>query len=106
MRYRFQFRYNLIFRPETRHRLWADSITDFNGKFTLEVDESASLVVSYIGYLAQDIPTKGKGDFHIILKEDTNTLDEVVVTGYGDFKKATYTGSASVLTTEKLEAYR
>lgn len=79
-------------------------ITDFNGKFTLEVDESASLVVSYIGYLAQDIPTKGKGDFHIILKEDTNTLDEVVVTGYGDFKKATYTGSASVLTTEKLEA--
>lgn len=79
-------------------------ITDFNGTFTLEVDESASLVVSYIGYLAQDIPTKGKGDFHIILKEDTNTLDEVVVTGYGDFKKATYTGSASVLTTEKLEA--
>lgn len=79
-------------------------ITDFNGKFTLEVDESASLVVSYIGYLAQDIPTKEKGDFHIILKEDTNTLDEVVVTGYGDFKKATYTGSASVLTTEKLEA--
>lgn len=79
-------------------------ITDFNGKSTLEVDESASLVVSYIGYLAQDIPTKGKGDFHIILKEDTNTLDEVVVTGYGDFKKATYTGSASVLTTEKLEA--
>ena len=79
-------------------------ITDFNGKFTLEVDESASLVVSYIGYLAQDITTKGKGDFHIILKEDTNTLDEVVVTGYGDFKKATYTGSASVLTTEKLEA--
>lgn len=79
-------------------------ITDFNGKFTLEVNESASLVVSYIGYLAQDIPTKGKGDFHIILKEDTNTLDEVVVTGYGDFKKATYTGSASVLTTEKLEA--
>lgn len=79
-------------------------ITDFNGKFTLEVDESALLVVSYIGYLAQDIPTKGKGDFHIILKEDTNTLDEVVVTGYGDFKKATYTGSASVLTTEKLEA--
>lgn len=79
-------------------------ITDFNGKFTLEVDESASLVVNYIGYLAQDIPTKGKGDFHIILKEDTNTLDEVVVTGYGDFKKATYTGSAFVLTTEKLEA--
>lgn len=79
-------------------------ITDFNGKFTLEVDESASLVVSYIGYLAQDIPTKGKGNFHIILKEDTNTLDEVVVTGYGDFKKATYTGSAFVLTTEKLEA--
>ena len=79
-------------------------ITDFNGKFTLEVDESASLVVSYIGYLAQDIPTKGKGDFHIVLKEDANTLDEVVVTGYGDFKKATYTGSASVLTTEKLEA--
>lgn len=38
------------------------------------------------------------------MKEDANTLDEVVVTGYGDFKKATYTGSASVLTTEKLEA--
>lgn len=79
-------------------------ITDFNGKFALEVDEAASLVVSYIGYQAQDIPTKGKGDFSIVLKEDANTLDEVVVTGYGDFKKAAYTGSASVLTTEKLEA--
>lgn len=79
-------------------------ITDFNGKFTLEIDESASLLVSYIGYLTQDISIQGKDHFNIILKEDTNTLDEIVVTGYGDFKKATYTGSASVLTTEKFEA--
>lgn len=79
-------------------------ITDFNGRFTLEVDEGASLMVSYIGYLSQDISTKGKESFKLMLREDANTLDEVVVTGYGDFKKATYTGSASVLTTEKLEA--
>lgn len=79
-------------------------ITDFNGHFTLDVAEDASLIVSYIGYMAQDISVKGKENFDLALKEDTNTLDEVVVTGYGDFKKATYTGSASVLTTEKLES--
>ncbi len=79
-------------------------ITDFDGKFSLEVADDASLTVSYIGYLTLNIPTKGKGSFSIVLKEDANTLDEVVVTGYGDFKKATYTGSASVLNTEKLEA--
>ena len=42
-------------------------ITDFNGKFTLEVDESASLVVSYIGYLAQDIRQKGRETFILLL---------------------------------------
>lgn len=79
-------------------------ITDLNGRFAFEVDEDALLVVSYIGYLAQDISTKGKGNLSIMLKEDANTLDEVVVTGYGDFKKATYTGAASVLSTANLEA--
>lgn len=79
-------------------------ITDLNGKFSLYVAEDASIVVSYIGYISEIFSTKVKKDFNIKLKEDDNTLEEVVITGYGDFKKATYTGSASVLSTEKLEA--
>lgn len=59
------------------------TVTDFDGKFSLEVPEDATLQISYIGYLGQDISTRGKTDFNIILKEDTQTLDEIVVTALG-----------------------
>lgn len=64
------------------------TITDFNGNFTLNLSSSnATLVFSYIGYVSQEIPAKGKKNLTITLKEDSETLDEVVVVGYGTQKR-------------------
>ena len=78
-------------------------ITDIEGNFTLEVPEKAVLVISYIGYLTQEIPVNGKASFNIQMKEDTKTLDEVVVVGYGSQKKQTVTASASTLKVSSLK---
>lgn len=60
------------------------TITDIDGKFVLDVDSDVSILeVSYIGYKTQNISFKGKKELAIVLKEDTETLDEVVVVGYG-----------------------
>lgn len=59
------------------------TVTDMDGRFTLEVPEQATLVVSYIGFLPQEIKIGNKSEFAISLKEDTKLLDEVVVIGYG-----------------------
>lgn len=70
------------------------TITDIDGNFTLNVEENSGFIeVSYIGYKTQDIALKGKKEFFIVLKEDTETLDEVVVVGYGIVKKSDLTGS-------------
>ena len=71
------------------------TVTDVDGKFTLDnVPEGALLIVSYIGFLEQDVKVShNKNVFHITLKEDTQKLDEVVVVGYGTQKKANLTGS-------------
>lgn len=58
------------------------TITDFDGNFMLDVPTKSVLVISYIGYVTQEVPTAGKKSLEIILKEDTKTLDEVVVIGY------------------------
>ncbi len=71
------------------------TVTDFDGNFTLSVEEAAVLNISYIGYLEQEINTQGKTSFNIVLKEDTKTLDELVVVGYGVQKKVNMTGSVS-----------
>lgn len=68
-------------------------ITDFDGNFTLDVPENGSFEVSYIGFLSQTMPIKGKSTFIIELKEDTKTLDEVVVIGYTTQKKGLLSGS-------------
>lgn len=69
------------------------TITDINGRFTLTVAENAALIVSYIGYLAQEVRATDEL-LSISLKEDTQTLDEIVVTGFGlSQKKATLTGA-------------
>lgn len=79
------------------------TITDIDGNFVLEVDGNAELLeVSYIGYKTQDIPLKGKKEFTIVLKEDTETLDEVVVVGFGTQKKASLTGAVATVTGEDL----
>lgn len=72
-------------------------ISDFEGKFTLNVKPNATLKISYIGYIAQNILVKGQKNLTITLQEDTETLDEVVVMGYGTVRKADLAGSVSVL---------
>ena len=69
------------------------TITDMDGKFTLEVPNDAVLQVSYIGYMDQDLPIDKGSVFTIILREDTQAIDEVVVVGYGVTKKSHLTGS-------------
>ena len=59
------------------------TITDIDGRFTLEVPDNAVLVVSYIGYLSTELVPGSKTDLTISLKEDSQNLDEVVVVGYG-----------------------
>lgn len=68
------------------------TITDIDGKFTLEVAKDAILQVSYIGYMNQEIPVGNKSVLSISLQEDTQKLDEVVVIGYGTMKKSDITG--------------
>ena len=79
-------------------------ITDIEGNFSLEVEPDAVIVISYIGMKPVEVKVPANGQIRVMMKEDSQLMDEVVVTGYGDFKKATYTGSASVLNTEKLES--
>lgn len=70
-------------------------ITDIEGNFTLEAPENSTLVVSYIGYKTQEVLTKGQKTVRIVLHEDTETLDEVVVVGYGTQKKIDLTGAVA-----------
>ena len=64
------------------------TITDFDGNFTLNnVPEKGILVISYIGYKTQEVNISGKTNVKVVLKEDTEVLDEVVVVGYGAQKK-------------------
>ena len=71
------------------------TITDMEGKFTLNVSPNAILVVSFIGYTEQQIPVGNQTSFTIQMKEDSQALDEVVVVGYGTQKKVNLTGSVS-----------
>lgn len=73
------------------------TITDFDGKFSLDVADNALLVVTYIGYNKQEVSTEGKNTIQITLKEDSQLLDEVVVVGYGVQKKVNLTGAVSTV---------
>ncbi len=68
-------------------------ITDIDGKFTLNVQPGAVIVVSFIGYQSQEIVVGNQANFDIRLKEDSELLDEVVVVGYGVQKKKLVTGA-------------
>lgn len=70
-------------------------ITDIDGNFTLEVPENAKLTVSYIGFQTQEVAINGKSSVSIVLKEDTEMLEEVVVVGYGTQKKVDLTGAVA-----------
>ncbi|WP_286854239.1 SusC/RagA family TonB-linked outer membrane protein, partial [Proteiniphilum sp. UBA5259] len=78
------------------------TVTDINGNFALRVEPDATIHISYIGYLSQDIYTSGRNTFKIVLEEDTKALEEVVVVGYGTQNKVTITGSISTISTAEL----
>lgn len=78
------------------------TITDFDGKFTLQVAPDAVLVVTYVGYLSREIKVTNEKTLMITMKEDTQTLDELVVVGYGTVKKSDLTGSVSSVRAEDI----
>ncbi len=80
------------------------TITGVDGDFTLQnVPQGSTIVVSYVGYLSQEVKFNGQL-ISIVLKEDNNTLDEVIVVGYGVQKKANLTGSVASINAEALES--
>lgn len=76
------------------------TVTDADGKFSLSVDNNATIHISYIGYLEQSIATAGQSAFNITLLEDTKALDEVVVVGYGTIRKEELTNAVSSVKSE------
>ena len=81
------------------------TITDIDGNFSLSVSSSkAILVVSYLGYKSVELSASDKKLNEIVLKEDTEMLDEVVVVGYGAVKKSDLTGAVASVSTKELTA--
>lgn len=78
------------------------TITDMDGRFSLDVEEGATLVVSYIGFANQEIKVSNQVNLSITMKEDAEALDEVVVVGYGTQKKVNLTGSVSSVSFKEL----
>ena len=79
---------------------------DLDGNFTLKAKKNATLVVSYIGYLTQEVRLQGKTQVTIQLTPDSKTLDEVVVVGYGTMKKSDLTGSVASVAAKDIEGYQ
>lgn len=71
------------------------TVTDIDGKFSLNVEDNATITISYVGFLTQELSVNGKSDFRITLVENAEILNEVVVVGYGIMRKKDLTGSLS-----------
>lgn len=80
------------------------TITDEQGRFTIDAAKGENLVISYIGYISQRIKLGDQTSLNIQLKEDSKTLDEVVVVGFGTQKKVNLTGSVAVVDAKLLES--
>lgn len=78
------------------------TITDMDGNFTLKTKNNASLTVSFIGYITQEMKITGNSVLQIILREDSKTLEEVVVIGYGTARRSDVTGSIASVQGDKL----
>lgn len=78
------------------------TITDMNGKFSIEASIGDNLEISYIGYITQSIRVGDQKELSVTLKEDSKALEEVVVVGYGTQKKGNLTGSIASVKTEEL----
>lgn len=79
-------------------------ISDSEGRFVLNVAPGATLIVSYIGYVSQEIKINDQASYTITLREDTETLEEVVVVGYGTMKKKDLTGAVKRVNLENSPA--
>lgn len=79
------------------------SMTDFDGNFTLNVEEGATLVFTYIGYTTKEVKVGAQSEYVVTLSDDTQALDEVVVIAYGTAKKKDLTGSISSVDTKAIE---
>ncbi len=79
------------------------TVTDIDGNFSLQVENNAVLRITYIGYLEQSISTVGKTTFNIVLKEDTKSLDELIVIGYGTRQRKSITGAVDQVNSEMFE---
>ena len=80
------------------------TITDIDGRFVLDTPKDAVLQITYIGYVSQEVKVSGKKELNVVLKEDTETLDEVVVVGFGTQKKVNLTGAVGLATAKELES--
>jgi TonB-linked SusC/RagA family outer membrane protein len=80
------------------------TITDLDGRFGLQTPSNAVLVISYIGYVRQEVPVGNGKNLAIVLQEDMQQLDEVVVVGYGTQKKASLTGSVTTLDVSEIRS--
>lgn len=78
------------------------TVTDVDGRFSLTVKESSSLLVSYIGYTEKQVPVGNQTNMNIMLAEDAELIDEVVVIGYGTVKKSDLTGSVGSVSMKKV----
>lgn len=78
------------------------TVTDIDGNFALQVTSNSALQISYIGYLVNEVTTGNRQQIKIILKEDSQTLDEVVVVGFGTQKKANLTGAVGSVQMDKV----
>ncbi|MEN8826386.1 MAG: TonB-dependent receptor [Wenyingzhuangia sp.] len=79
--------------------------SDFDGNYTITVEENQSIEFTYLGYLAQVIVYTGQDSLNVSLEEDLNELDEIVVTGYGSRKKSDLTGAVASVKSEELNAF-
>ncbi|MBQ6081329.1 MAG: TonB-dependent receptor plug domain-containing protein, partial [Bacteroidales bacterium] len=79
------------------------TVSDLDGRFTLEVENDSSVEISCLGYASQEVATFGKTSLEIIMVEDERVLDEVVVLGYGSQSRATLTTAVSKLDNKALE---
>ena len=80
------------------------TVTDFDGNFTLDVPANATLTVSYIGFTPQTVAVGGQSELSIFMSDDTQTLNEVVVIGYGTMRKSDLTGAVGSLSQKDMEA--
>ena len=78
------------------------TITDIDGRFVLDAPKNAVLQITYIGYVSQEVKVGSQKELNIILKEDTKTLDEVVVIGYGSMRKKDLTGAVVQINPNKV----